>query len=42
VLALIRTELERGPNGASVAGVSEEEAPVDPKFTAKFSVERDI
>src|SRR6202007_1245154 len=30
VLASIRTELERGPNGASVAGVTEEEAPCVP------------
>lgn len=41
VLASLRPELERGPNGASVAGVTEEEAPVDPKFTARFTVERD-
>jgi acylphosphatase len=40
-LASIRTELERGPNGASVAGVTEEEALVDPKFAARFTVERD-
>jgi acylphosphatase len=30
VFASLRTELESGPNGASVAGVTEEEAPVDP------------
>lgn len=41
VLASLRTELERGPNGASVAGVTEEETLVDPKFAARFSVERD-
>jgi acylphosphatase len=41
VLASIRTELERGPNGASVAGVIEEDAPVEPKFAARFTVERD-
>jgi acylphosphatase len=41
VLASLRTELERGPNGSSVAGVTEEEAPVDPKFAARFTVERD-
>ena len=41
VLASLRPELERGPNGASVASVTEEEAPVDPKFTARFTVERD-
>ena len=41
VLASLRTELERGPNGASVSNVTEEPAPVDPKFSARFSVERD-
>ena len=41
VLASIRTELERGPNGASVAGVTEEEASLDSKFAARFRVERD-
>ncbi len=41
VLASIRTELERGPNGASVSNVTEEEATVDPKFAARFTVERD-
>jgi acylphosphatase len=41
VLASLRTELERGPNGSSVAGVTEEEAPIDPKFAARFTVERD-
>jgi acylphosphatase len=41
VLASLRSELERGPNGASVASVSEEPAPIDPKFAARFSVERD-
>jgi acylphosphatase len=40
-LASIRTELERGPNGASVSSVTEEEAPVDPKFSVRFTVERD-
>jgi len=41
VLASLRAELERGPNGSSVAAVTEEEAPVDPKFAARFTVERD-
>ncbi len=41
VLASLRTELERGPNGASVSNVTEEEAPIDPKFSTRFSVERD-
>lgn len=40
-LASLRTELERGPSGSSVTGVAEEEAPVDSKFSAKFTVERD-
>lgn len=42
VLASLRTELERGPNGASVSNVTEEQASVDPKFSTRFSVERDI
>ena len=41
VLASVRTELERGPNGASVGGVTEEEAPVNPQFASRFTVERD-
>lgn len=41
VLASVRSELERGPNGSSVTGVTEEEAPVDPKFATRFTVERD-
>jgi acylphosphatase len=40
-LALLRTALERGPRGASVSGVSEEEAAIDTKFAAGFSVERE-
>jgi len=42
LLASIRAELERGPAGASVSSVSEEEAPVDPKFAARFTVERHL
>jgi acylphosphatase len=41
VLASLRAELERGPSGASVASVAEEEIPIDSKFAARFSVERD-
>ena len=41
VLASVRAELERGPNGASVSSVAEEPAPIDPKFAVKFTVERD-
>jgi acylphosphatase len=40
-LASLRAELERGPIGASISGVTEEEAAIDPKFAARFSVERD-
>ncbi len=40
-LASLRAELERGPIGASVSSVTEEEAAIDPRFAARFSVERD-
>jgi acylphosphatase len=40
-LASLREALERGPRGASVSGVSEEEAPIDPNFASGFSVERE-
>jgi acylphosphatase len=40
-LALLRAELERGPSGATVSSVTEEGAAIDPKFAARFSVERD-
>lgn len=38
-LAIFRKELERGPQGASVAGVAEEEAPLHPEFAKGFSIE---
>lgn len=38
-LAEFRKELERGPQGASVAAVAEEEAPLDPEFARGFSIE---
>jgi len=38
-LAEFRKELERGPQGASVAGVTEEEAPLNPEFVKGFSIE---
>jgi acylphosphatase len=41
LLSSLRAELERGPSGASVASVAEEDAPIDSKFVARFSVERD-
>ena len=38
-LAEFRKELERGPQGASVATVTEEEAPLNPEFVKGFSIE---
>jgi len=40
-LAALRTELERGPHSAEVAGVTEESAPVDARFAEGFSIEPD-
>jgi acylphosphatase len=37
-LAEFRKELERGPQGASVATVAEEEAPLNPEFVKGFSI----
>jgi acylphosphatase len=38
-LAELRNELERGPQGASVADVAEEEAALNPEFAKGFSIE---
>jgi acylphosphatase len=38
-LAELRNELERGPQGASVAAISEEEAELNPEFAKGFSIE---
>jgi acylphosphatase len=38
-LAEFRAELERGPQGASVAGVSEEEGAPNSEFAKGFSIE---
>jgi acylphosphatase len=38
-LAEFRKELERGPQGASVASVAEEEASLQPEFGRGFSIE---
>jgi acylphosphatase len=38
-LADYRKELERGPQGASVVAVAEEEAPLNPEFAKGFSIE---
>ena len=40
-LAALRRDLERGPRGATVTSVTEEEAVVEPRFADKFSIEYD-
>jgi acylphosphatase len=40
-LAALRAELQRGPGAASVDGVTEEEAAVEPRFARGFSIEFD-
>lgn len=40
--AAIRAELERGPAGAMVSGIVEEEAPLDGHFTHEFSIESSV
>jgi len=40
-LAALRRELDRGPNGAAVSGVTEEDAVTDSKFADEFSIEYD-
>jgi acylphosphatase len=40
-LAMLRAELERGPRGASVERVTEEQATIDPQFDARFTIEYD-
>ncbi len=42
LLASFRESLERGPRGASVESVAEEDATIDAKFASRFSVERDV
>jgi len=38
-LNALRRELEKGPSGAMVDGVVEEEAPLDPAYENDFSIE---
>jgi acylphosphatase len=38
-LAKLRAELERGPQGALVSSVSEQEAPLLEQFSKRFSIE---
>ncbi len=40
-LRALRTELERGPRGASISGVAEEDAEVLPQYAGQFSIEHD-
>jgi len=40
-LIALRRELERGPSGAWVSGVVEEEAPLDSQYSETFSIEDD-
>jgi acylphosphatase len=40
-LASLRQRLERGPIGASVEKVAEEDAPIEPQFQQSFSIEYD-
>ena len=40
-LASLRAALERGPSGATVSSVAEEDAAIDTKFAARFTVERE-
>jgi acylphosphatase len=38
-LEALRTDLRHGPSTATVSSVSEEEAPLDPRFAKAFSIE---
>ena len=40
-LASLRQRLKRGPVGASVEKVTEEDTPIDPQFEHGFSIEYD-
>jgi len=40
-LTSLRQRLERGPIGASVDKVAEEDAPIEPRFQQSFSIEYD-
>ena len=40
-LASLRRTLEQGPRGASVTGVAEGDAAIDPTFADRFSIEYD-
>jgi len=40
-LATLRHHLDRGPTGAYVSGVTEQEAPLDSQYSQTFSIEDD-
>lgn len=40
-LSRLRRELERGPHGASVSEVIDEDAAVEERYSSSFSIERD-
>lgn len=40
-LGALRAQLERGPESASVSGVSESDAPIEAKYGRSFSIEFD-
>lgn len=40
-LATLRRQLERGPSGSHVSGVSEHEVPIDSQYSQTFSIEDD-
>lgn len=40
-LDALRRDLEHGPNGASVSGVSDEDVALDSRYMHHFSIERD-
>jgi acylphosphatase len=40
-LRAMRAELERGPRGASISGVAEEDAEVLARYTGHFSIEQE-
>ena len=38
----LQAELRRGPRGAMVSGVAEEDSEIEPEFAQAFSIERDL
>jgi acylphosphatase len=40
-LAALRNDLDRGPVGAEVTDVAEQQAAVEPRYTSRFVIEHD-